>query len=395
MYIDPELITDETATAEAVLSGTADRINSALGLAEDEAWEAQEGSPETSFAEAVGIVIATACAMVQEQERNDFASWGELILNTPRQAAEPATGVARWDFSDASVHLIPDGSEFVLDAPDGTPVAFATVGDVTSDGTSASVDNVPITALEPGMISEGLSGSARDFEPLPGVIGVAVVIPTSGAADEETRDDYLDRIVRRARRMKLVPIVTDDYADTALDHPAVGSAMAVRLLDLDNPTDPPAAGGHVTVFTRDAAGAANTAADKAEVLALMQGTDRPLGVTVHIGDPTVTNLTVAVSIRLSTGADEPATVAAVQAAIDTAYDPATFGIDDDAPGRWRPPRNDAERTINAYDVASVIDDLPGVEKIEAVTINGAASVTLNGWAPLPNLTAPATVTVLT
>src|SRR3954471_5489 len=100
MYIDAELITDETATAEAVLTGTADRINSALDLAEDEQWEAHEGSPETSLAEAVGIIVATACAMVQDQERNDFASFGELILNTPRQAAEPASGVARWDFSD-------------------------------------------------------------------------------------------------------------------------------------------------------------------------------------------------------------------------------------------------------------------------------------------------------
>lgn len=392
MYIDPEMIDDETAVTEAVLAALTDRLSAALGLPEGEEWEPQEGSPETSLAESVGIMLATAVAMFKDRAREDYAGFGRLILSTPRQAAEPASALARFDFDDSGVHTVEDGTELILDAADGTPVAFATVGD--SEDTGAFIADVPVAAVESGAIGNELVGLARDFERLPHLQTVTLTTASSGGADEETRDEYLERIVRRARRMKLVPIVTDDYADTALDHPSVGSAVAVRLLNLDAPTDPPAAEGHVTVFVRGHDGENLSPEVKDEVRDMMRGEDRPLAVTVHVGDPTRTPITVAVSYRLATGADEAATTAAIQAAITDAYDDAAYGIDDDAPGGWRAPRTDAERTINEYDVAALIDDIAGNAKIEEVTINGVESVTLDGWAPLPELTAPPTVTVV-
>lgn len=393
MYIDAELITDEVAVAEAILAGLADRINSALALAEDESWEPSEGAPETSLAEAVGIVIATAASMVQETERNDYAAFGELILRVARQAAEPADGVTRWDFNAVGNYVIPDGSELILDAADGTPVAYATVGE-TAVVSADYAEGVIVSALEPGAIANGLIGAARDWEPLPFVTGVTMTTAPTGGTDEQTRDEYLEDVVRTARRMKVVPIITDDYADTAIDHASVGRAVAVRLLDLTAPTDPPAAAGHVSVFIASPTGAVLPQTVKDEVRDLMMGEDRPLSVTVHVGDPEYTNLTIAVEIRLALGADHDATIAAVQDAIAAAYNQATYGLDEDAPGRWRPPGTAAERTITSYDVASVIDDVEGVGRVVSVTVNGGASVSLTGWAPLPVLTAPATVTVL-
>jgi uncharacterized phage protein gp47/JayE len=393
LYIDAELITDETAMAEAILAGIADRLNSALGLTDDEGWQPSEGSPETALAEAVGILLATVASLIQDDERNDFSGFGTLVLGTPRVAAEPATGYTTWAFNATGTFIIPDGSELVLDAPDGTPVGFATVGDVTVTGNSA-VD-VQVIALEPGTVANGLSGAARDWEPLPFVTGVTMTTPTTGGTDEETVDAYLDHVVRAARRLKLVPIVTDDYADAALEVPAVARAVAVRLLDLTAPTTPPAAAGHITVFVADVNGNACSSADKTAVLNEFMGTDRPLNVTAHVGDPTYTNITVAISIRLAVGADHDATIAAVQNAITTYLSKATYGLDDTAPGRWRPPVSTAAAVITNYDVAAAADDVDGVLNVTAVTVNGAASVTLTGWAPLPNLTAPPTVTVVT
>lgn len=392
MYVDAELITDETAAAEGFLAALADRMTSALGLEEGEEWEVQEGSPETSIGEAVGIFLATAMSMVQEQERNDYAGFGSLILRTPRLTAEPAEAIARWTFDTDALHNVPDGSELVVDAADGTPVAFATVGTVEFTGVYA---DIPVVAIEPGAVTNQLIGPARDWEPLPHVADVELVTESSGGRDEEGRTEYLDRIERRSRRMKLVPIITDDYADTALDHPAVGAAMAVRLYDLTNPTDPPSSGGHITVWVRGHSGEDLAPEAKAEVQASFMGTDRPLAVTTHIGDPPRTPVTIATAIRLTADADEAATIAAVQSAIETAYDPAVYGVDEDAPGRWRPARTVAERTINEYDVTALIDDLPGLAKIEDVTVNGGESVTLTGWAALPELTGPPEVTVLT
>ena len=394
LYIDAELLTDETAVAEAILAGIADRLNSALGLEDDEGWEPEEGSPETAFAEAAGTILATVAQLVQEDERDDYEGFGTTILSVDRMTAEPAVGYSTWSFNAAGTFIIPDGSELVLDDPTGTPIGFATVGDVEVTGTEA-VD-VQIVALEPGAEGNGLDGAARDWEPLPFVTAVTVTTTTGGGQDEEDRDAYLDRVVRAARRLKDVPIVTDDYADAALDVPGVARAVAVRLLDLTAPTSPPSSQGHVTVYVADEAGNACSQAIKDEVLAEMMGTDRPLSVTVHVGDPTYTNITaVAVSFRLEVGADHDATIAAVTDALTSYLSKATYGLDDTAPGRWRPPLTTVERTITNYDIAGAVDDVVGVKSVTAASINGGASVQLTGWAALPNLTATPAVTVVT
>lgn len=392
MYIDADLITDETSVAEAILAGIADRIDAVLGLDPADGWEAQEGSPETHLAEAVGIVIATAAAMVQDKERTDYAGFGSLILGIDRVVAEPAIGYTTWTFTESGTYLIPDGSELVMDAVDGTPIGYATVGDVTTTGLAAT--DVQVIALEPGTQANGLVGDAREFEPLPFVANVTMTTAPTGGTEEESADDYLDAVVRRARRMKIVPVITDDYADTAIDNPSVDRAVAVRLLNAEVYPATPASPGYVTVFLADVNGDPVAAGVKSDVIASMSGANRPQAVTVLAQDPTYTNLTINVSIRLEQGADNPATVAAVQAAIQAAYSKATWGRDPDSPGRWRAPSTTEERTIRTFDVAATIDDVPGVAAVTAVTINGGSSVVLAGWAPLPNLTATPVVTVV-
>lgn len=393
LYIDPELLTDETAVAEAILAGMADRLDSSLGLDEDEGWEPSEGSPETAFAEAAGIILATVATLIQDDERDDYEGFGTAILGVERLSAEPAIGYSKWTFNAAGTFLIPDGSELVLVAPDGTPIGFATVGDVTTTGNEAT--DVQVIALEPGIEGNGLIGAARDWEPLPFVLAVEMTTASSGGTDEETRDAYLDRVVRGARRLKDVPIVTDDYADAALDVPGVARAVAVRLLNTEVYPATPASAGHVTVFLADADGNACSTTVKNEVIAEMMGTDRPLAVVVHVGDPTYTNITVAVSIRLEIGADYDATVQACKDALSAFFSKATYGLDDTQPGRWAAPKTTVERVITEYDVCAAVDDVAGVKAVTAATVNGAATVSLTGWAPLPNLTATPTVTVVT
>jgi baseplate J-like protein len=254
---------------------------------------------------------------------------------------------------------------------------------------------VQVVAIEPGSVANGLLGDAASFEALPFVANVTMTTAPDGGSEEETADDYLDRVVRTARRMKIVPVITDDYADQAIDNPSVERAVAVRLLNAEVYPATPNSPGHVTVFLADVNGQPVAAGVKTAVINDMMGTDRPLAVTVHAQDPTYTNLTIAVSIRLTLGADNPTTVQAVKDALTAAFSPANWRLDDLAPGRWRPPATTNERTLTAYDVAAVVDDVDGVAAVTAATVNGGASVVMSGWAPLPNLTATPTVTVVT
>jgi hypothetical protein len=386
-YVDPDIVSDETTAAIAVLDGLADRIDD---------WEAADGHPEADLAESVGVVAATVATLVKDEERKDYAGFGQRVLGILRGSAEPASALTRWTFNDAVARTIPDGTELVMYAADGTAYGFATVGDWAMDGTAAVADGVPVTALEVGPEPNGVVGEAPEHDDLPGLLTVELTAPAANGTDEEDLDAYVDKIARKVQRRRVVPIVTDDYADTALDHPSVARAVAVRLLDLDNPPAPgddPSSGGHVTVFTADAAGNPNTAGVKLEVIALMYGEDRPLAVTVHAGDPEYTDVQPAVTIRLEPGADAALTQAAVGAALLAAFDKSAYGLDEDAPGRWRPPSTDDERRITHYDVAAVALATQGVGAVTEATVNGGDEVALTGWAPLPNVPAPIVVTV--
>jgi hypothetical protein len=385
-YLDPDLTLDETQAAEQTIAGIADRIDG---------WQPAEGSPETAFGESVGMVLSAIATLVVDEERKDYAGFGLNILGIPRGAGEPARATSTWTFTAPGSYVIPDGSEVLFDLADGTPVAFATVGDFAATGGAAV--GVPLVALEPGAAPNGLDGEGRDFESLPFVDTVVLDDPVSEGADAEELDAYLDRITDRARRLKAVPITVDDYAALALEHPSVARAMAVRLLDPADPPAPgddPSTGGHITLFTHDAEGQANSTEVKDEVVALLYGENRPLAITVHAEDPTPNDLALAVSIRLERDADEDATVAAVEDALLSAYDPRTYSYDRAAPGLWRAPTTDEERTVRHYDVAHVADTVPGVAGVTAATVNGGTSVVMTGWAPLPNLVPPPVVTVV-
>lgn len=387
-YIDPDLITDETATAEAILAGLADRIPG---------WEPAEGSPETEFGEALGVVIATVATMIVSRQRAEYEGFATRILNLPRGTAEPAHATATISVKDANgPYVIPDGFEFVMRLADGTPIALATVGEVTVPNGSTEATGVPVVTLEPGAEANGLIGTASEFDAVPAVIGVELATAATDGADVEPVERYLPRVADRARRVKVVPITVDDYAALALDHPSVARCLAVKLLDPDNPPAPgadPSSGGHITVFPIDAAGQPVSPAVALEVQALLEGGDRPLAVTVHVEAPEYTPLTPAVEIRLEVGADEPTTIAAVQAAITAYSDKANWGLDETAPGRWRGPVSEVDRPVRHYDIAHVADNVFGVAGVVSATVNGGDEVELTGWAPLPDLTGPPVVTV--
>jgi hypothetical protein len=383
-FLDPDILSDETAVAEAILAGIADRIPD---------WEPSEGHIETAAGESIGVVLATIAALVKSEARDSYSGFGEAILKTPRQAAAVATALSRWTVTEISAlaRIIPDGSEFVLDAADGTPYAFATVGGVTVAPGALTAEDVLAIALEPGPGPNGLVGAARDFESLTWISAVTLTTAASAGADPEPLLDYVARLAAKARRIRDLPIVADDFAVRALDHPSVFRCTARNLLDYNFPYAPiPGVGGHVTIFPVDEAGAAPGGQVPDELIEMMRPADRPLNITVHVGDPQVTDLAIVIAVRLDADVDPVPALAAVEAAIRATYNKATWGLDETLDWKWRSRPED--QTITAFDVSHVANTVFGVVGVGTCTINGGASVTLAGYAPLPNITT-CTVTV--
>ncbi|WP_217913249.1 baseplate J/gp47 family protein [Miltoncostaea marina] len=376
-YLDPEVVSDEVTVAEAILTRIADQIPG---------WEPSEGHVETAVAEAMAMVAATIAALLKDEARDVYTGFAANILGIARRPEGVASASSDWSMTDDAGYLIPDGTHVYMRRPDGEMVAFASVGDVTVPAGQTSAAGVPLVALEAGPQANGLVGAAEAFDQVVGVASVTLTTVASGGADAETIEAFAERAADRARRLRAIPITVDDFAAMTLDHEAVARAMAVNLLDPAAPPAPgddPASGGHVTVFPVDVAGLPLSPADAAEVAAMLTGPERPLNVIVHVEEPTYTTVDVAITFRLEPGVDGPAMEAAVAAAISDYLSPATWALDEAAPGRWRPP-DDAARVIRHFDIAHVADSLAGVAGVVTCTVNGGTSVTMTGWAPLPS-----------
>lgn len=376
-YLDPDILSDEGAVAEAILAGMADRIPG---------WEPSEAHVETNLAEAVAMIEVALVVLLKEQARIAFLGMAERILGITRKPEGVATALSDWTFSDDAGYVIPDGTQVFMRAPDGELVGFATFGETAVPPGQTSALGVRLVALEAGVGGNGFFGPAEAVDPIVGVQAVALSIPSAGGADAEGIDDFADRATDRARRLRAVPITADDFAALALDHPLVARAMVVNLLD---PANPPAAGqapqsgGHLTVFPIDETGLALSGIAAAELEAMLGGEERPLNVAVHVRPPTFTSISVSMAVRLVPGAEEASMREAIVAAVAAYLSPATWALDEDEPGRWHAPESTADRTVTSFDVSHVAQLVPGVAGVAACTVNGAAAASLPGAAPLP------------
>ncbi len=377
-FTDPAVIQDEVGAADVVLTEMAARL--------PDGWEVHEGSPETSLAEAVGVLAATVATLLTDEFRDVYSGFANAVLGLSRQSAGPAVAAATFTMVNDDGYVVPAGTLVTVSAPDGRPVTFGTLGDWVVEAGQTVIAAVPVASLEAGSDQNGCTGTAILETGVPGVASVALSTVSAGGADEEPLQDFIDRAARAARRFRQLPITTDDYAGLALDHPSVGRALAVNLFDAtDPPTWPaaPAAGGHVTIFVVDDTGQALSGPLMADVLEHLDTPGRVNNVVVHVAAPTYVEVDVAVSVWPADGFDEGDIVDAAQAAAQEYVSPGRWARDDAAPGLWLPPELAAERRVTAIGVAHAVASVRGVGGVATCTVNGGASVDLAGWAVLP------------
>jgi hypothetical protein len=379
-YIDPDILTDEGAIAEAKIAGVADRVDG---------WDPHNADVEVAIIEADSSIDAALGTLIKDEARDVHGGFGRNILGLQRHAAHVASGTATFTLAHTRGGVISDGFELVMETPAGDAVAFATVGETDVPLDVDTVRAVPIVALETGPAANGLSGTPRDIDDDGFVDSVVVDESTSDGAEEEPLVDWNDRIIRRARRMKVVAITLDDYADIPLDIDGIARCAAINNYRPDSPDDE--SPGHVTIVPLDATGLASSPTIALAAKTLLEGEDRALQIMVHTAPPWDTAFDVAMEIRLALGADPDTTRSAVAAAIQDAYSRARYGLDARAPGRWRV----SAEPIRDYDVAVIAKSVIGCDGVVDVTFDDGVrrdlrEISLAGWVPLPAL---GTVTV--
>lgn len=219
-YIELDLVTD----ADALLEIGVDYMEGAIP-----GFVARSGNVETVLLEASSQVNAEVVEQAAVVPPVLMAYLGGSLFGVPIREATTATGTATITFApDASAVMVAAGSLIAVPNPTGSSFAFETVQDVVAPAGGGNVA-VGISAVEAGADANGCFGPSELIDVIDGVDAVMVAAATAGGTDQETADDYLDRLTDTLTILAPRPILPGDFAVMARGVPGVGRALAIDL----------------------------------------------------------------------------------------------------------------------------------------------------------------------
>ena len=307
---------------------------------------AREGNVETALIEVAAHAHADTRLVV-----NDLADQAMMamagFLGIARRQATPAA--ADIQVGGEQGFVVPAGSLFA--AKDQT--VWELVDDITiSDGVAIGFGRA--VATTPGPVGPNSLGVAEQIGPLAGLDRAELTQLVADGTDQEAVGEYLDRAAREAQIMSIVPRLPEEFARVAMRHPKVAKAMAVNLLDGDGNADQ---AGHISVFVGNSQGTEMDSQTITAIQGLLNGdTARPLGVRVHVKQPTRKTFTVAVNVA-GHGEHTDSVQREIEQRLAAYFAPATWD--------WM------TSGVDHYDVAAVIHGVPWLLGIDSITFDGS------------------------
>jgi len=161
-----------------------------------------------------GEQLFVATAETEYLDRHGFM-WG-----VTRKAAAFATGITR--FNGVNGTLVPSGTR--VQTEDG--VEFETTG---SGNIAGGYTELPTTAVEPGVAGNIASATVLELiEPITGVTDALAAGDFANGVDEESDDDYRERILLRIQEPPAGG-TAEDYERWALEVPGVSGAWCFPI----------------------------------------------------------------------------------------------------------------------------------------------------------------------
>lgn len=307
-----------------------------------------------------------------------FRYFGRSVLQLPPVDSARATTATTWTFIDDQGYTVPAGTKVGFRVAGDQLIPFSVDTAVTvAPGLDTTPSPVPIRALDGGDAGNGLSGTVELIDTLAFVDTITTVAATSGGADPETDDEYLARLAEELSIAAPRPIIPSDFEVMARRIPGVHRALAIDGYNPDDDTFDNERMVAVAVVDEDGSTVGSTVKDAVDELLQRR---REINFVVNVIDPDFTDITVVFTASALPGYDTGILEAAVVAALDDYLSPGKWGGGDERPPAWR------YRTHVRYlEIATVINNVPGVDEISALTVNGGTvDIELVGVAPLPN-----------
>jgi hypothetical protein len=365
------------------------------------------GAPEVVMLQANSQILSEVVEQASQFAPVIFSYYGQSLLNIPIGEAASATGTAQFTFSvDVQSLTVEAGTQLAVPNPEGDSFIFTTEDNLIAPegGGQGTVD---ITAVDPGAQSNGCFGEADLIDVLDGIDSVYVTT-TTGGSDEESQDDYLNRLAAALTILAPRPILPNDFVVMALQVPGVGRAMALDLLQPAT-TDggvglPRDASRHqptercITVAVMGEDGGMPSAGLMQTVYDLLNA-NREVNFLVYVVPPGDNGVATSIDVQASVVAYKGNVTTDVQAAVEdslnTWLSPETWGGAEQASGQafaWS-----YDTKVRVFEAVDWINRAQGVFYVNTVQLKKSTDSTwatgdidLAGLVPLP---APGNITV--
>lgn len=191
-------------------------------------FQARPGNPETIMIEGAGQIAGELLEQAMIVPSEAFAALGTTVFGIPmndgQQAFAPA--VVTWASDTPASTLLADSQVAVPNA-DGNMYVFTTDRDLVAPSGGGQQSCILI-ARDEGADMNNSFGACQMIDEVEGIQSIVADVATGGA-DEETAEDYLDRLTALIALLAPRPILPEDHAAMASTVPGVGRVTVKNL----------------------------------------------------------------------------------------------------------------------------------------------------------------------
>lgn len=332
----------------------------------------------------IGVGMDVAASVPPAIFRSMGQSLFEINPNDPMRATADTTWTA---VNNAGYAPIPTGTIVSISG-----VLFETTQEVTFPSGTTVVTPIGIVALDEGTDANAKGGPGVAMvleEAYDHIASVTMVGASIGGIDGETLEDYTIRLRETLRVLyPFVAVRGGDLEIIARTIPAIYRALSLDNYDL--PTATSNVEGVATVILQGQDGEPVPQPVKDQYRDLIFPDDRRLvNHTLYITDPTYTTVNVNFSFTVYPGAEATVVADDAEAALAAFFNPVDWGKGVASGGPIGPDVWFNKPIISVYDIAGVLDQVVGLDRVTDITIGlGAATPTagdktMTGIGPLP------------
>lgn len=189
-------------------------------------WQPSEAQLDILILRFVSLKMAVVADMASRVMRAIYRYFGSTIVNIQPISGAVATVSIQFTAIDSVGHTVPAGTTIGLTDTNGDIHLFSTLSDsVILAGQTTVVATAE--AVDEGEASNNLSGVVQLVQQIDWLSSANTVAASSGGADAETDDDYLNRLTANLSLMAPRPILAADFSLMARNIAGVERAVAV------------------------------------------------------------------------------------------------------------------------------------------------------------------------